>query len=98
MMRIKRIPQYFSLMAVILTIIVSLLNRISLVRAICRILPAALIFYMLGLCISRMLIKDMSTKPQPPGSIDLIADNDEEFAELDLPIINESENEVIGRG
>jgi len=94
----KRIPIYFSLAAAIITIIMSTINRITIIRTVLRIIPAASIFYMLGLLFSKTVLKDINGKPEEDERSDTAADEDEEFRELELPVVDEAEREVVGRG
>jgi hypothetical protein len=94
----KEIPIYFSLAAAVITIIMSIINRITIIRTVLRIIPAASIFYILGLLFSKTVLKDISSKPEKYESIDIAADEDEEFQELELPVVDEAERKVVGRG
>lgn len=95
---IKKIPRFFAITAVMIVFVTSVINRISPVKAVCRMVPAALIFYILGMGISRMIINDLSQKHTKGKQIDAMVGEDEDFRELDAPVIDDTKEEVVGRG
>ncbi len=94
---LKKLPKYFSLAAVFVSTIMVMVKGITPIRAVYRVASAALAFYFLGLYISRMLIKD-NKKEKIATSIDIIAGTQEEFEELNPPVVEATDQDVLGRG
>ncbi|MDD2573177.1 MAG: hypothetical protein WCS98_00260 [Bacillota bacterium] len=93
----KKLPQYFSIVALVISILVSAAKRISPVTALHRIVPAVVSFYILGFCISAVLAGEMKSpveneKDTTPDSLD-----HEEFEDLKFPVIKTAEQDQEGR-
>jgi hypothetical protein len=55
---LKKLPGYFSITALIISVLISAINRISPLTALYRIVVAVVTFYILGFCISAVLASE----------------------------------------
>ncbi len=93
---LRKLPNYFSMTAIFVSMMIVIIKGITPIRAICRIASSALAFYVLGFCISTILKKNTVEKPANVDKIDLDAGTQEEFEELDFPVIDAAQQDVLG--
>lgn len=95
----KRLSLYFSMVALIISVIFSIVIRVSPAKAFIRIIVSVIYFYILGYCISVSLTgKEKETKKAVEVVLPLQGDEEKteeetEFEELIFPVIGSKDQE-----
>ncbi|MGI6703206.1 MAG: hypothetical protein ACOX42_04105 [Clostridia bacterium] len=90
---LKKLPGYFSITALIISVLISAINRISPLTALYRIVVAVVTFYILGFCISAVLASEGRGTENTMGDTPCENEDPEEFEELQFPVIETAERD-----
>lgn len=95
---LKKLNLYFSITAFVVSTLVCIVNGITPLAALLRVILAVIAFYLLGLCISAVLTKDTGQRSKQENNPVLMQDADEEFEEIEFPVVDIKKKDMPIRG